>query len=131
MSEEQPVEEVVVAGFAATPEGTKDLLLSCPFDAEGAVLRVPLVEEDVNVHNPEEDDALAGAGGWRRWLAWRENVAPPLLTTLQFFFCQHRKMEQALYRMIFFIINNILNLPPQSPIKPNHLILQILNYPTS
>jgi hypothetical protein len=36
-----------------------------------------------------------------------------------------------LYRMIFFIINNILNLPPQSPIKPNHLILRILNYPTS
>jgi hypothetical protein len=64
MSEERPVEEVVVAGFAATPEGTKDLLLSCPYDAEGAVLRVPLVEEDVDVRMPEEDDALAGAGGW-------------------------------------------------------------------
>jgi hypothetical protein len=65
MSKERPVEEVVVAGFAATPEGTKDLLLSCPCDAEGVVLRVPLVEEDVDVHKPEEDDALAGAGGWR------------------------------------------------------------------
>jgi hypothetical protein len=66
MSEERPVEEVVVAGFAATPEGTKDLLLSCPCDDEGAVLRVlrvPLVEEDVDVRTPEEDDALAGAGG--------------------------------------------------------------------
>ena len=43
MSEERPVEEVVVAGFAATPEGTV---------------------EDVDVRTPEEDDALAGAGGW-------------------------------------------------------------------
>jgi hypothetical protein len=38
MSEERPVEEVVVVGFAATPEGTKDLLLLCPCDAEGAVM---------------------------------------------------------------------------------------------
>lgn len=44
MSEEWPVEEVVVAGFAATPEGTT---------------------EDVDVRTPEDDDALAGAGGWR------------------------------------------------------------------
>jgi hypothetical protein len=64
MSEERPVEEVVVAGFAATPEGTKDLLLSCPCDAKGAVLHVSLVEEDVDVRTPEEDDALASAGGW-------------------------------------------------------------------
>ena len=64
MSEERPVEEVVVAGFAATPEGTKDLLLLCPCDVEGAVLRVPLVEEDVDVRTPEEDDTLAGTGGW-------------------------------------------------------------------
>ena len=59
------MEEVVLAGFAATPEGTNDLLLSCPCDADGAVLRVPLVEEDVDVHTSKEDDALAGAGGWR------------------------------------------------------------------
>jgi hypothetical protein len=59
------MEEVIIAGFAATPEGTKDLLLSCPCDAEGAVLRVPLVEEDVDVCTPKEDDALASAGGWR------------------------------------------------------------------
>jgi hypothetical protein len=38
------VEEVVIAGFAATPEGTT---------------------EDVDVRMPEEDDALVGAGGWR------------------------------------------------------------------
>ena len=44
MSEERPVEEVVVAGFAATPEGTV---------------------EDVDVRTPEDHDALAGAGGWR------------------------------------------------------------------
>ena len=58
------MEEVVVAGFATTPEGTKYSLLSCPCDAEGAVLRVPLVEEDVDVRTPKEDDALDGAGGW-------------------------------------------------------------------
>ena len=44
MLEERPVEEVVVAGFVATPEGTA---------------------EDVDVCTPEDDDALAGAGGWR------------------------------------------------------------------
>jgi hypothetical protein len=59
------MEEVVVAGFATTPEGTKDLLLSCPCDAEGAVLCVPLVAEDVDVRTPEEDDALVSTGGWR------------------------------------------------------------------
>jgi hypothetical protein len=53
MSEERLVEEVVVAGFAATPEDTKDLLLSCPCDAEGAVMRVPLVAEDVDVRTPK------------------------------------------------------------------------------
>jgi hypothetical protein len=64
MSEERPVEEVVVAGFATTPEGTKDLMLSYPRDTEGVVLRVPLVEEDVDIHTLEEDDALAGTSGW-------------------------------------------------------------------
>jgi hypothetical protein len=63
MSEERPVEEVVAIGFAVTPEGTKDLLLSCPCDAEGAVVRVPLVEEGVDVSTPEEDDTLARADG--------------------------------------------------------------------
>jgi hypothetical protein len=44
MSEERPVEEVVIAGFAATPEGTA---------------------EDVDVRTPEDDHALASAGGSR------------------------------------------------------------------
>jgi hypothetical protein len=57
------MEEVGTSGFAATPEGTKDLLLSCPCDAKGAVLHVPLVEEGVDVRTSEEDDALAGARG--------------------------------------------------------------------
>jgi hypothetical protein len=39
--------------------------LSCPCDDEGAVLLVPLVEEGVDVRTPEEDDALAGADGYR------------------------------------------------------------------
>jgi hypothetical protein len=64
MSEERHVEEMATSGFAATPEGTKDLLLSCPYDAEGEVLCVPLVEEGVNVRTPEEDDTLAGAGDY-------------------------------------------------------------------
>ena len=38
MSEERLVKEVVIVGFALTPEGTKDLLLSCPYDAKGVVL---------------------------------------------------------------------------------------------
>jgi hypothetical protein len=59
------VEEMVTAGFAVTPEGTKDVLLSCPCDAEGAVLRVLLVEEGVDVRTPKEDDALVGVVGCR------------------------------------------------------------------
>jgi hypothetical protein len=59
------MEEVVVAGFTVTPEGTKDLLLSCPCDVEGAMLRVRLVEDGVDVCTPEEDDAFAGADGYR------------------------------------------------------------------
>jgi hypothetical protein len=38
MSEEWLVKEVVIVGFALTLEGTKDLLLSCPYDAKGVVL---------------------------------------------------------------------------------------------
>jgi hypothetical protein len=127
MSEERLVEEVFAAGFVVTPEGTKDLLLLCPCDAEGAALCVPPVEGGVDVHMPKEDDALASAAGCcgtkvlllRCWQSFNS------------FFCQHRKMEQELYGIILLIINNILDLPPQSPIKPNHLILRILNYPTS
>jgi hypothetical protein len=63
MSEERPLEEVVATGFVVTPEGTKDLLLLCPYDVEGVVLRVSLVEEGVDVRTPEEDDALASADG--------------------------------------------------------------------
>jgi hypothetical protein len=65
MSKERPMEEVDAAGFAAPPKGTKDMLLSCPCDAKGVVLCVPLVEEGVVVRMLEEDDALADAGGCR------------------------------------------------------------------
>jgi hypothetical protein len=69
--------------------------------------------------------------GWRRKLPWREGVIPPLLlVTLQFFFCQHSKLKQMLYRMIFLIINYVLDLTPQAPIKPNNLVFLILNYTT-
>ena len=64
MLKERPVEEVVAVGFDVTSEGTKDLL-SCLCDAKGAVLRVPLVEEGVDVYTAEEDDSLAGANGYR------------------------------------------------------------------
>jgi hypothetical protein len=36
-----------------------------------------------------------------------------------------------LYRMIFLIINYVLDLTPQAPIKPNNLVFLILNYPTT
>jgi hypothetical protein len=32
--------------------------------------------------------------------------------------------------MIFLIINYVLDLTPQAPIKPNNLVFLILNYPT-
>jgi hypothetical protein len=53
MSKKRSVEEVGTTSFAATPEGTKDLLLSCPCDAEGAVLHVPLVVEGVDSVRPK------------------------------------------------------------------------------
>jgi hypothetical protein len=57
------MEELAAAGFAVTPKGTKDLLSSCPCDAKGAVLRVPLVEEGVDIYTLKEDDALIGVDG--------------------------------------------------------------------
>jgi hypothetical protein len=56
---------VEVLAFAATPGGVWDLLLSCPFDVEGAVLRTTLVEEGVAVCMLEEGAALVGAGSCR------------------------------------------------------------------
>jgi hypothetical protein len=62
MSDVRPVD--VFNAFAATPGGDWDLLLSCPFDVEGAVLRTP-VEEGVAARTLEEGAALAGAGSCR------------------------------------------------------------------
>jgi hypothetical protein len=59
MSDVRPVE---VLAFAATPGGIWDLLLSCPFDAEGAMLRTTPVEEGAAVRTLEEGATLAGAG---------------------------------------------------------------------
>jgi hypothetical protein len=53
---------VEVLAFAATPGGIWDLLLSCPFDGEGAVLLTTLVEGGVAARKLEEGAALAGAG---------------------------------------------------------------------
>jgi hypothetical protein len=44
MLEVRPVEVLGTIAFAATPGGVWDLLLSCPFDVEGAVLRTTPVE---------------------------------------------------------------------------------------
>jgi hypothetical protein len=120
------VEVLGTIAFAATPGGVWDLLLSCPFDVEGAVLCTTPVEGSVC-----RTYARGGRRfGWRRKLPWREGVVPPLLlVTLQFFFCQHSKLKQTLYRMIFLIINYVLDLTPQAPIKPNNLVFLILNYP--
>jgi hypothetical protein len=106
----------------ATAGGVWDLLLSCPFDVEGAVLRTTPVEGGMAARTLEEGTALAGAGSCRGVM---------VLVTLQFFFCQHSKLKQTLYRMIFLIINYVLDLTPQAPIKPNNLVFLILNYPTT
>jgi hypothetical protein len=47
------------------PHGRSGLaiLSSCPYDVEGAMLCVPLVEEGVDVRTPKEDDALACVDG--------------------------------------------------------------------
>jgi hypothetical protein len=42
-----------------------DLLLSCPFDVEGAVLCTTLVEGGVAARTLEEGATLAGAGSYR------------------------------------------------------------------
>jgi hypothetical protein len=127
MSEDRPMEEVAAVGFVVTPEGTKDLLLSCPCDAEGAVLHVPLVEEGVDIHMTKEDDALVSADGCRGMKVLLLHCRRPCNS----FSANIERWNKRLYRMILFIINNILDLPPQSPMNPNHLVLQILNYPTS
>jgi hypothetical protein len=62
MSAVRPVE---VLAFAATPGGVWNLLLSCPFDVEGAVLRTTPVEGGVAARKLEEGAALAGAGSYR------------------------------------------------------------------
>jgi hypothetical protein len=56
---------VEVLAFATTPRGVLDLLLSCPFDVEGAVLRTTPVEGGVAARKLEEGAALAGAGSCR------------------------------------------------------------------
>jgi hypothetical protein len=65
MSEVRPVEVLGIIAFAATPGGVSDLLLSCPFDVEGAVLRTTPVEEGMAVCTLEEGAALAGTGSCR------------------------------------------------------------------
>jgi hypothetical protein len=65
MSEVRPVDVLGTIAFAATPGGVWDLLLSCPFDAEGAVLRTTPVEVGVAARALEEGTALASAGSCR------------------------------------------------------------------
>jgi hypothetical protein len=62
MSDVRPVD---VLAFAAIPGGDWDLLLSCPFDVEGAVLHTTLVEEGVAARTLKEGAALACAGSCR------------------------------------------------------------------
>jgi hypothetical protein len=54
------VQELGTIAFAATPGGIWDLMLSCPFDVEGAVLRTTPVEGGVAARTLEEGAALAG-----------------------------------------------------------------------
>jgi hypothetical protein len=65
MSDVRPVEVLGTIAFAATPGGVWDLLLSCAFDVEGAVLCTTPVEGGVAARMLEEGAALAGAGSCR------------------------------------------------------------------
>jgi hypothetical protein len=65
MSDVRLVEVLGTIAFAATPGGVWDLLLSCPFDVEGAVLRTTPVEKGVATRTLKESAPLAGAGSYR------------------------------------------------------------------
>jgi hypothetical protein len=45
--------------FCCSTRRHQGLVVVVTYDAEGVVLRVPLVKEGVNIHTPEEGDALA------------------------------------------------------------------------
>jgi hypothetical protein len=59
------VEVLGTIAFTATPGGVWDLLLSCPFDVERAVLRTTPVEGGVAACTLEEGAALAGTRSCR------------------------------------------------------------------
>jgi hypothetical protein len=61
MSDVRPVEVLGTIAFAATLGGIRDLLLSCPFDVDGAVLHTTPVEGGVAARKLVVDAALAGA----------------------------------------------------------------------
>jgi hypothetical protein len=65
MSEVRLVEVLGIIAFAATPGDIWNLLLSCPFDVEGAVLHTTPVEEGVAARTLDEGAALASAGSCR------------------------------------------------------------------
>jgi hypothetical protein len=65
MSEVRPMEVLRTIAFAATPGGVWDLLLYCPVDVEGAVLRTTPVEGGVAACTLEEGVALSGARSCR------------------------------------------------------------------
>jgi hypothetical protein len=65
MSDVRPVEVLDTIAFVATPGGVWDLLLSFPFDVEGAVLHTTPVEGGVAARKLEEGAALAGTGSCR------------------------------------------------------------------
>jgi hypothetical protein len=65
MSEVRPVGVLGTIAFAATPGGVWDLLLSFPFEVEGAVLCTTPVEGGVAARTLEEGATLASARSCR------------------------------------------------------------------
>lgn len=97
--------------FAAASCTIDDLLVSfmCGAEGEGA--------EDVGgVEAREGGGAVRGVNG----------LLDFLLVTLQLFFCQHSKVEQAIDSSRFFINNNVLNITSQPSIKSSNLIIPFL-----
>jgi hypothetical protein len=45
---------------------------------------------------------------------------------LQFFFCQHSKLDQTIDSIVFLIVNNVLNVSTQPRIKMTNFILCFL-----
>ena len=97
-------------GVAETPEAAGHLL------AGGGGQKV------VGLVSPED-------GAWR--VCGADLALALLFMPLQFLFCKHNKLKQLVDSVKFFIINNVLNLVPQTRIETTNGIFVPLHSSTS